>query len=116
MIKIKIYDKYIMYKFHKRNNLKNKGKVFLQSSQIKYSPFDLKDNEYLKHLHEQMKLRNSQEASVAFRKHIQEGHARANYQNEVDRLTMELRRPHSTKEHLKKRIDELDKLTLLKIY
>ena len=114
MIKIKIYDKYIMYKFHKRNNLKNKGKVFLQSSQIKYSPFDLKDNEYLKHLHEQMKLRNSQEASVAFRKHIQEGHARANYQNELDRLTMELRRPnlpHSTKEHLKKRIDELDKLT-----
>ena len=52
-----------------------------------------------------MKLRNSQEASVAFRKHIQEGHARANYQNELDRLTMELRRPnlpHSTKEHLKK--------------
>ena len=84
MIKIKIYDKYIMYKFHKRNK-KNKGKVFLQSSQIKYSPFDLKDTEYLKHLHEQMKLRNSQEASVALRKHIQEGHARANYQNELDR-------------------------------
>ena len=103
-----------MYKFHKINNKKNKGKVFLQSSQIKYSPFDLKDTEYLKHLHEQMKLRNSQEASVALRKHIQEGHARANYQNELDRLTMELLRPnlpHSTKEHLKKRIDELDKLT-----
>ena len=87
-----------MYKFHKRNNLKNKGKVFLQSSQIKYSPFDLKDTEYLKHLHEQMKLRNSQEASVAFRKtHSRRKHARANYQNELDRLTMgELRRPNLT--------------------
>ena len=68
MIKIKIYDKYIMYKFHKQNNFKKKkkGRIFLQSSQIKYSPFDLSDNAYLKHLHEQMKLRNSQEASVAF--------------------------------------------------
>ena len=51
MIKIKIYDKYKMYKFHKRNNVKNEGKAFLPSSQIKYSPFDLKDTEYLKHLH-----------------------------------------------------------------
>ena len=103
-----------MYRHHKKNAKKNKGKIFLQSSQIKYSPFDLKDNEYLKHLHEQMKLRNSQEASVAFRKHIQEGRARANYQNELDRLTMELHRPnlpHSTKEHLEKRIKELEKLT-----
>ena len=103
-----------MYRHHKKNAKKNIGKIFLQPSQIKYSPFDLKDNEYLKHLHEQMKLRNSQEASVAFRKHIQEGHARANYQNELDRLTMELHRPnlpHSTLEHLQKRIEELKKLT-----
>ena len=60
----------------------------------------------------QMKLRNSQEASVAFRKHIEKGHARANYQNELDRLTMELHRPnlpHSTLEHLQKRIEELKK-------
>ena len=80
MMKNKIYDTFIMYKIHNQNNLKHKGKIFLQSSQIKYSPFDIRDNEYLKHLHEQMKLRNSQEASVAFRKHTQEGHARANYQ------------------------------------
>ena len=103
-----------MYRHHKKNAKKNKGKIFLQSSQIKYSPFDVKDNEYLKHLHEQMKLRDSQEASVAFRKPIQEGHARANYQNELDRLTMELHRPnlpHSTLEHLQKRIEELNKLT-----
>ena len=94
-----------MYRFHKRNCLTNTGKIFVQSSQIKYSPFDIRDNEYLKHLHEQMKLINSQEASVAFGKHTQEGHARANYQNELDRLTMELHRPnlpHSTKEHLEK--------------
>ena len=103
-----------MYRHHKKNAKKNKGKIFLQSSQIKYSPFDVKDYEYLKHLHEQMKLRDSQEASVAFRKHIQEGHARANYQNELDRLTMELHRPnlpHGTLEHLQKRIEELKKLT-----
>ena len=103
-----------MYRHHKKNAKKNKGKIFLQSSQIKYSPYELRDTKYLEHLHEQMKLRNSQEASVAFRKHIQEGHARANYQNELDRLTMELHRPnlpHSTKEHLEKRIKELEKLT-----
>ena len=102
-----------MYRHHKKNAKKNKGKIFLQSSQIKYSPYELRDTKYLEHLHEQMKLRNSQEASVAFRKHIQEGHARANYQNELDRLTMELHRPnlpHSTKEHLEKRIKELEKL------
>ena len=105
-ITIKICNKYRMYKLHKRNKLKNEGKIFLQPSQLKYSPFDLKDTEYLKHLHERMKLRNSQEASVAFRKHIQEGHARANNQNELDRLTMELHRPnlpHSTLEHLQKK-------------
>ena len=103
-----------MYRHHKKNAKKNKGKIFLQSSQIKYSPFDVKDNEYLKHLYERMKLRDSQEASVAFRKYIQEGHARANYQNELDRLIMELHRPnlpHSTLEHLQKRIEELKKLT-----
>ena len=59
-----------MYKFHKRNNSKNKGKIFLQSFQIKYSPFDMKDTKYLEHLHEQMKLRNSQEVSVALRKRL----------------------------------------------
>ena len=104
-IKIKIYDKYTNVSSSQECEEKYQGKIFLQSSQIKYSPFDLKDNEYLKHLHEQMKLRISQEASVAFRKHIQEGHARANYQNELDRLTMELHRPnlsHSTLEHLHK--------------
>ena len=112
-IKIKIYDKYIMYKFHKRNNKKNKGKIFLQSSQIKYSPFDLKDTEYLKHLHEQMKLRNSQEASVALRKKIDEGNKRANYVNELDRMMGELYRPnlpHTTKEHLNKWYEDTKKL------
>ena len=92
-----------MYRHHKKNAKNNKGKIFLQSSQIKYSPFDLKDNEYLKHLHEQMKLRNSQEASVALRKNIDEGNKRANYVNELDRMMGELYRPnlpHATKEHL----------------
>ena len=110
---IKIYDKYIMYKFHKRNNLKNKGKIFLQSSQIKYSPFDLKDTEYLKHLHEQMKLRNSQEASVALRKNIDEGNKRANYVNELNKMMGELYRPnlpHATKEHLNKWYEDTKKL------
>ena len=32
-----------MYRHHKKNAKKNKGKVFLQSSQIKYSPFELRD-------------------------------------------------------------------------
>ena len=108
-----------MYRHHKKNAKKNEGKIFLQSSQIRYSPFDMKDTIYFEHLHEQMKLRNSQEASVALRKHIQEGHARANYQDELDRLTMELHRPnlpHSTLEHLQKRIEELKNLHLLKIY
>ena len=102
-----------MYEFHKRNNLKNKGRVFLQSSQIKYSPFDLKDTKYLEHLHEQMKLRNSQEASVALRKKIDEGNKRANYVNELDRMMGELYRPnlpHATKEHLNKWYEDTKKL------
>ena len=113
MIKIKIYDTYIMYKFHKRNNKKNKGNIFLQSSQIKYSPFDLKDTKYLEHLHEQMKLRNSQEASVALRKKIDEGNKRANYVNELDRMMGELycpNLPHATKEHLNKWYEDTKKL------
>ena len=102
-----------MYRHHKKK-YGTKSKVFLQSSQIKYSPFDRRDNEYLRHLHEQLKLRNSQEASIALRKKIEEGHARANYQNELDRLTMELLRPnlpHSAKEQVEKRIKELEELT-----
>ena len=84
---------------------KNKGNIFLQSSQIKYSPFDMKHKKHLKHLHEQVKLRNSQEASVALRKKIEEGNQRANYVNELDRMMGELYRPnlpHATKEHLNK--------------
>ena len=113
MIKIKIYDKYIMYKFHRRNNFKKQGKIFLQSLQIKCSQFDQRDTEYLKHLHEEMKLRNSQEASVALRKKVDEGNKRANYVNELDRIMGELHRPnlpHATKEHLNTWYEDTKKL------
>ena len=102
-----------MYKFHKRNNNKNKDKVFLQPSQIKYSPFDQRDTEYLKHLHEQMKLINSQDASVALGKKIDEGNKRANYVNELDRMMGELYRPNlplATKEHLNTWYEDTKKL------
>ena len=102
-----------MYRHHKKNAKKNKGKVFLQSSQIKYSPYELRDTKYLEHLHEQMKLRNSQEASVALREKIDEGNKRANYVNELDRMMGELYRPNllrATKEHLNKWYEDTKKL------
>ena len=41
-----------MYRRHKKTAKKNNGNVFLQPSQIKYSPFDMKDTRLLEHLHE----------------------------------------------------------------
>ena len=70
MIKMKIYDKYLNVSSSQEECEETNCKVFLQSSQIKYSPFHMKDTKYLEHLHEQMKLRNSQEASVALRKRL----------------------------------------------
>ena len=96
-IKIKIYDKYIMYKFHKRNNKKNKGKIFFNPPKLNIV---------------RLKLRNSQEASVALRKKIDEGNKRANYVNELDRMMGELYHPnlpHATKEHLNKWYEDTKK-------
>ena len=92
---------------------------YFYNPQIKYSPFDMNDTKYLEHLHEQMKLRNSQEASVALRKKIDEGNKRANYVNELDRMMGELYRPnlpHATKEHLNKWYEDTKTTYLLKIY
>ena len=92
---------------------RTRGKYFFNLRKSNIDPFDLKDTEYLKHLHEQMKLRNSQEASVALRKKIDEGNKRANYVNELDRMMGELYRPnlpHATKEHLNKWYEDTKKL------
>ena len=70
----------------------------------------MKDTKYFEHLHEQMKLRNSQEASVALRKKIHEGNKRANYVNELDRMMGGPNLPHATKEHLNKWYENTRKL------
>ena len=60
-----------------------------------------------------MKLRETQEGSILKRNELLQSNKRQNYQLEMDRLMNELHRPnlpHSTKEHMEKRIDELKKL------
>ena len=60
-----------------------------------------------------MKLREAQEGSILKRNELLQSNKRQNYQLEMDRLMNELHRPnlpHSTKEHMEKRIDELKKL------
>ena len=98
-----------MFKYHKHNN-KTGTKAHLHKSLMNFSPFDMRDNSYLEHLHHQLKLRNSRESMVALRKDMIQANARSNYQNELDRLTNEISRPnlpHPTKEHLEHRIKQL---------
>ena len=63
-----------------------------------------------------MKLRETQEESILKRNELLQSNKRQNYQLEMDRLMNELHRPnlpHSTKEHMEKRIDELKKLNFV---
>ena len=79
-----------------------------------YSPFEMKDTRYLEHLREHQKLREAYEGSIRKRNELLESNKRKNYHNELDRLVNELHRPnlpHSSIEHMKKRIEELKKLT-----
>ena len=101
-----------MFKYHKKNK-KTGTKAHLHKSLIDYSPFDMRDTSYLEHLHKELKLRNARESMISLRKDMIESNKRSNYQNEIDRLTNELYRPnlpHSTKEHMQNRIDQLKKL------
>ena len=71
------------------------------------------DTRYLEHLHQQAKLRNSKDTLLLKLKDYKESIARANYRNEKERLENEMDRPNildSTKEHMKKRIEQLKKL------
>ena len=98
---------------YKKMNTKSKTRDMLQSSMLKFSPFDYTDTGYLKHLAEQLNLRQARQASIALRKDMKDSNARSNYQNELDRLQMELHRPNlpvPTREHLEKRVSNLKKL------
>jgi len=98
-------------------NPKDKQQVFRVSTSTKqFSPFEMRDTRYLEHLRDNMKLRETQEGSLLFRKKLLESNKRANYQLELDRLMGEIHRPnlpHPTKEHMKKRIKELEELTFV---
>ena len=81
-----------------------------------YSPFQMQDTRYLEHLREHQKLREAYEGSVLKRNELLESNKRKNYQLELDRLMNELHRPnlpHSSIEHMKKRIEELRKLAFV---
>lgn len=95
---------------YKKTNIKSKTRDMLQSSMLKFSPFDYTDTAYLKHLAEQLNLRQARQPSIALRKDMKDSNARSNYQNELDRLQMELHRPNlpvPTREHLEKRVSNL---------
>ena len=99
-----------MYSFKKKHNNKRQH---LHTSQKNHSPFDMMDTRYLEHLHQQAKTRNSRDTLMMKLKDYKESIARANYQNERQRLENELDRPNildSSKEHMKKRIEQLKKL------
>jgi len=71
------------------------------------------DSRYLEHLHQQAKIRNSRDTLLLKLKDYQESVARTNYRNERERLEHEIDRPNildSSKEHMKKRIEQLKKL------
>ena len=96
-----------MYTSKKKNNNKRQH---LHTSPKNFSPFDMMDTRYLDHLHHQAKIRNSLLMKL---KDYKESIARANYRNEKERLENELDRPNildSSKEHMKKRIEQLKKL------
>ena len=99
-----------MYSSKKKHNNKRQH---LQASTKTFSPFDMMDTRYLEHLHHQAKLRNSKDTFLLKLKDYKESIARANYRNEKERLENEIDRPNildSTKEHMKKRIEQLKKL------
>ena len=86
----------------------------ISTSQKMYSPFELQDTRYLEHLKHHMKLREAHEGSLLRRNELLESNKRVNYLNEIDRLLNTLHKPnlpHSTIEHMKKRADELDKMS-----
>ena len=89
-------------------------KGFKNSTATKqYSPFQMTDTRYLEHLREHQKLREAYEGSILKRNELLESNKRKNYQNELDRLMNELHRPnlpHSSVEHMDKRLHELMKL------
>ena len=81
-----------------------------------YSPFQMQDTRYLEHLREHQKLRDAYEGSILKRNELLESNKRKNYRLELDRLMNELHRPnlpHSSIEPMKKRIEELKKLTVV---
>ena len=82
----------------------------ISTSTKQYSPFELQDTRYLEHLREHMKLRETYQGNLLKRNELLESNKRANYQNELDRLMNELYRPnlpHSSIEHMDKRLHEL---------
>ena len=96
----------------KKQNQKPK-RAHLHKSQANYNPFMMMDTRYLEHLHHQAKIRNSRDTLLMKLKDYKESIARANYRNEKERLENELDRPNildSSKEHMKKRIEQLKKL------
>ena len=88
----------------------------ISTSTKQYSPFELQDTRYLEHLRDHMKLRETYQGSLLKRNELLESSKRANYQNELDRLMNELYRPnlpHSSIEHMDKRLHELMNLVPL---
>ena len=99
-----------MYSSKKKQTQK---RPHLHTSSKTFSPFDMMDTRYLEHLHQHAKLRNSRDTLLLKLKDYKESIERANYHNEMVRLKDELDRPNisdSSKEHMKKRIEQLKKL------
>ena len=98
----------------KKKQYPNNFKGFKISTATKqYSPFQTTDTRYLEYLREHQKLREAYESSILKRNELLESNKRKNYQNELDRLMNELHRPnlpHSSVEHMDKRLHELMKL------
>ena len=88
----------------------------ISTSQKMFSPFQMHDTRYLEHLREHQKLREAYEGSILKRNELLESNKRKNYQHELDILMNELHRPnlpHSSVEHMNKRIQELKQLAFV---
>ena len=99
--------------YHSQKKNQKQKRQHLHTSPKNFSPFDMMDTRYLEHLHHQAKLRHSKDTLLLKLKDYKESIARANYRNEKERLENEMDRPNildSTKEHMKKRIEQLRKL------
>ena len=108
-----MFSKRFARKFTKKQHPDDVKGFKVSTSTKQYSPFEMQDTRYLEHLKHHMKLRETQEGSILKRNELLESNKRANYQLEIDRLMNELHRPnlpHSTIEHMQKRIEELKKL------